>query len=156
MGGGFLGTSFFPDNIVEALLAWFRLMREDGSLLSLEGISGQVIHAFLEPLALSLDPMLRFDRLMLLAIYHFGDMHLLHSLLFVPVGVYSTSRRIFAFVRGFLAEGISEVVEVSVDYFVVQHVVHTVQHTPSMSATLGVFTHSLGGQCISIYLQSSI
>ena len=92
----------------------------------------------LELLVLVLIPMLEFYRLTLLAFNQDGAVHLLQSLFSVPVGIYSTSRRLFACIREFPTEGLLAVLEVVVDAFVVWRAVRYVPRANHVSHLGGV------------------
>ena len=56
-----------------------------------------------------------------------GTLHLLHSLLSVPVGLYSMDWGLFSFVRKLLVEGLPLVVEIPEEVLSVQRSIHTVR-----------------------------
>ena len=64
--GEVLGIGQLPDDLVEALLEWFRVTREDGGLLSTEKRSGCGVHSFLAYLASRVDPVPGFERVVML------------------------------------------------------------------------------------------
>ena len=64
--GGLLRNGQIPNNIVEALLEWFRVMREDSGSLPMEKRSGRGLHSFLYHLASGVDPVPGFERVALL------------------------------------------------------------------------------------------
>ena len=66
---------------------------------------------------MGINPVLIFSKLNLLATNWGGAMHLLHSLFSVPVNVYTTTRRLFAFLGELPEEGIPTVVDVPADAF---------------------------------------
>ena len=95
--GEVLGTGRLPDNIVAELLAWFQGTKEDGGTLYLEKRSVRGVNSFLAHLASGVDPVPGFDRVGLLQVDPDGTVHVLHSILSVPVDLYSTARRLFVY-----------------------------------------------------------
>ena len=73
-----LGTRRLPNEIVGALVAWFRVTQEDGGALSSELRAGQGIHVFFGHLASGMDLFPGLERLNLLGFDQYGMVHLLH------------------------------------------------------------------------------
>ena len=94
--GEVLGSGRFPDDLVNALSARFRVVREDSGSLTTEKRSDRGVHAFLVHLASRVDPVPGFEQVALLQVDPDGMVHLLHLLFSVPVGLYSTAWRLFA------------------------------------------------------------
>ena len=90
-----LGTARLPGSLVAALSAWLQVRKEDGGPLSPEKRSGQGMHSFLSHLASRVEPVPGFERLALFLVNLDGTVHLLQSLFFVPVGLYSTDQGLF-------------------------------------------------------------
>ena len=82
-----LGTSRIPENLVEALLARFRVTREDGGSPSTEKRYGCGVHSFLDHLASGVDPVPGLEWMALLQIDPYGTVHLLHLLFSVQIGL---------------------------------------------------------------------
>ena len=84
------------------------------------------VHYLLDHLASGVDPIPRFERVVLLQVDPDRAVHILHSLLSVPVDLYSTAQRLFEF-RGELPhKGLPPVVEFPVDAFGVRRSVRAV------------------------------
>ena len=62
----------------------------------MEKRSGRGFHSFLDHLDSMVDPVPGFKRVALVQVYHDRMVHLLYSMFSVPVGLYSTDRRLFA------------------------------------------------------------
>ena len=92
--------------------------------LSTEGCSSQGIHSFLDLFASVIDPVLGFSGFSLLDVDWYGAVHLLQSLFYIPIVVYTTTRRIFAYLGYFPVNCIPVVVEVIVNSSTVQCAVH--------------------------------
>ena len=139
--GEVLGTGQMPGDLVAASLVRFQLTKEDDGLLSLKKRSGRGVESFLAHLASGVDPVPGFERVGLLQVEPDGMVHVLHSMLSVPVDIYSTARRLFA-CRGELPlEGLPPVVELPVDVLLVRrsvcavlrdyHIIHLEGVSPS-------------------------
>ena len=72
------------------------MTKEDRAAFSMEGRSSKFIHAFLDILTSGLNPIPRFSGIMILAVDRYVAVHLLHSLLSVSSGVYSTVYNLFS------------------------------------------------------------
>ena len=87
--GEVLGTGQLPDNLVAALLARFRVTKEDGGPLSPEKRYGRGVYSFLAHVASGVDPVPNFERVGILQVNPDGTVHVLHSMFSVPVKLYS-------------------------------------------------------------------
>ena len=133
-----LGIGQLLGDLVEALLAWFRVTREDGGSLSIEKRSGRGVHSFLAYLASGVDPVPGFERVVLLQVDLDGTVHLLHLLFSVPAGLYSTAWRLFT-CRGELPnEGLPSMLELTLDAFRVWCSMRTVPRAEHVSHLEGV------------------
>ena len=131
--GELLGNVRLPEDIFVALLDRFGVTKEDGRPLSLEKRSGRVLHSFLAHLASGMDPVPYFERVALFQVDLDKTVHLLHSLLSVPVGLYSMSWRLFACCGDLPLEGLHPVVELPVDAFSVRRSLRTVPRADHIS-----------------------
>ena len=122
--GKLIGAGHLLDKLIKALANRLRVTRDDRGTPPAERHSRRVICALLAFLAAGLNPVTGFTELTLLTVKQAGDVHLLHSLISVPVGVCSTARRLFACIGEFPIKGLSAVV--AANYFAVRHVVHAV------------------------------
>ena len=104
VGGGVVSDRPAPWKKVEELADRFQYKKDEGLSLSAYEFSEKGIHAFLDLLALGLDPVKWYSRIALLTVDYKGAVHLLHSFLFIPVVVYSTLQRLFASIW-FLSKG---------------------------------------------------
>ena len=104
----------------------------------MEVCSSRGIHSFLGILAFGIDPVSGFSVLALLVIYREGAIHLLHSLLYFLLFVYTTTRHIFACLDDFPTEVLPTVVEVPVNAFLVRRVFHSVPRANHESRLGGV------------------
>ena len=95
--GEVLRTGQLPDDLVGALEDRFRVTVEEGGYLSSEILTGRGLHAFLGHLASGVEPYPGLERLYLLGVDREGTVHVLHSFFSVPVGCYSTERRLLDF-----------------------------------------------------------
>ena len=87
-------TGLLPGDLVGALSARFRVMMEDGGSMPIEKWYSQGLHSFLTHIASVLDLLPSFKRVALMQVDLNGTVHLLHLLLSVLVGLFSTARRI--------------------------------------------------------------
>ena len=136
-----LGTVQLPNNLVVALSDRPRVKKEDGGKLSPEKRSGQVVHSFLAHLAhlaSGADPIPGFERVRLLQVDPDGLVHVLHSMFSVPVDLYSSARRLFAYWGELPLEGLPPVGEFPVDAFLVRHSVRAVPREDCISQLEGV------------------
>ena len=136
-----LGTIQLPNNLVVALSDRPRVKKEDGGKLSPEKRSGQVVHSFLAHLAhlaSGADPIPGFERVRLLQVDPDGTVYVLHSMFSVPVDLYSTARRLFAYRGDLPLEGTPPVVEPPMDAFLVQRSVRAVPRADHISYMEGV------------------
>ena len=76
--GEVLGTVRIPDELVDALLAWFRVTWDDGGLLSAEIRSGRGLHALLRHITSGVEPVSGLERLALLGIYPDVTVHIMY------------------------------------------------------------------------------
>ena len=84
-------TGGIPDELSAIPTDRFWMVREDGSALSLEKCSGQWIHSFLAHLASGVDLIPSLEWVHLIGVNLDGMVHLLHSLFYIRVDLYSTS-----------------------------------------------------------------
>ena len=136
--GELLSNVRLPEDIVAALSARFGVTKEDGGLLSLEKRSGRGLHSFLAHLESWVDPVPDFERVALFQVDLDKTVHLMHSLLSVPVGLYSTARRLFACCGELPLEGLHLVVELPVDAFSVRRSLRAVPRADHISHLEGV------------------
>ena len=136
--GEVLGTGQLPDNLVAALSDRFRVTKEDDRPLSPEKRYGRGVHYFLANLASRVDPVPGFDRVGLLQVNPDGMVHILHSMFSVPVDLYPSARRLFAYWGELPLEGLPPVVEFPVDAFLVRHSVRAVPREDCISHLEGV------------------
>ena len=124
--GGVLRTGRLPDNLVGALLARFRVTGEEGGGLYSEIRSGIGIYTLLWNLDSKVDPAPGMEHLALLGVDRDGRVHVLHSFFSIPVGRYSTERRLLDFSGDLSPEGIPTVTDPPVYAFAVQRIIFTV------------------------------
>ena len=112
-----LGTGHIPGKISTILAGRFRTIFEDGSALPSDKRSGRGIHSFLAQLAWRVDHVPGLERLILVGVDPNIMVHLLHSLLSVPVDLYSTILRLFACWGELSAKGLPPVVDIPHESF---------------------------------------
>ena len=104
----------------------FRVTKEYGGALSPLKRCGQGVHFFPYHLASRVDTVFGFDWVGILQVDPDGKVHFLHSMFSVPVDLYSTARRLFAYQGELPLEGLTPVVELPVDVFLVRRSVRAV------------------------------
>ena len=85
------GTGRLLDNLVAELSNRFQVMKENGGPLSPEKRSNRGVYSFLSHLASRVYPVPGFEWVVLLQVDPDGIVHVLHSLLSVPVDLYYTA-----------------------------------------------------------------
>ena len=121
--GEVLETVQLPDNLVRAFSDQFWVTRGEGGPLSAERRYGRVIHALLGNQAYRLEPSPGMEHLTLLGVNRDGTVYVLHSFFSVPVGRYSTDRRLLDFSGDRPMEGIPPMMDLPMASFTVRHVV---------------------------------
>ena len=141
-----LGTFRLPDKLVEGLSGHFRATKEDGETISMEQCTGRGLHAFLSNLAYGVEPVPGFPGITLFGVDRYRTVHLTHSLLSIPVGMYSTSRRLFSCLGELPDEGLPTVVNINVETFTVRCYVCAIQqsdHTSHLEGATPPVWHSM-------------
>ena len=85
--GEVLGIVRLPNDLIRALLARFRVTREDGGPLSTDKWSVHGIHYLLGNPAYSVELVPAFEQVVLIQVNYEGMVYLLHLLLSIPVGL---------------------------------------------------------------------
>ena len=96
------------------------------------------MQSFLTNLASREDPFPGFERMWLLQLDPDVTVHILHSMLSVPVNLYSMYQSLFAFRGELPLEGLSPVVEITMDAFLVRRSVRAVPRADNISHLEGV------------------
>ena len=122
--GEVLRTGHISEALVGAISDWFWVTREEGGgAFLLELWSGRGLHAFPSYLASRVDRVPGLERLSLLGVNLEGTVHLLYSFFSIPVGPYSTDRRLLVFSGEIPTEGLPPVTDIPVTSFAVWHTV---------------------------------
>ena len=133
------GADSVPVILVEELTARFHETKEDGSSLGTEVCSGRSLHAFLGHFVSNGVPIPGFSLLLLLYVDQDGAVHLLHSLLSVPVRSHSVTRQIVAPDGELPESGLPPVIKFTAEAFVVWPAISSVLQDNHVSH-LGGFT----------------
>ena len=109
-----------------------------GGALTTERRTVRGLYSFLSHLVSGVDPVPGFERICLIWVDPDRMLHLMHLLFSVPVGLYSTARRLFDCVGELNEEGLPPLAEIPVEAFAVRRTVRAVPQDDHVSHMEGV------------------